>query len=108
MKQLLLLLLAFLPAHSLVLLGGGAPRPAENETPPLIKPAVSTATGLLLQPPLDLSAFTTREFEEVSASVGPEKIRRKWTSPVTTLPPHPRSDVHGLTQAEVKAYMVEV
>jgi hypothetical protein len=108
MKQVLLLLLAFLPLHSVVLLGGGTPGPAESAAPPLIKPAVSTATGLLLQPPLDLSAFTTKEFEEVSASVGPEKIRRKWTSPVTTLPPHSRSDVHGLTEAEVKAYMVEV
>lgn len=77
-------------------------------SPPLIKPAIPTQTGLLLQPPLDLSSFTTEQFNTLSSSVGLEKIHKKWTSPVTTLPPHPRADVHGLTEDEVKSYMLQV
>lgn len=42
----------------------------------------------------------------VSASVGPEKIRRKWTSPVTALPPHATPEAHGLSEPEVKDYML--
>lgn len=75
---------------------------------PLIKPAVTHDTGLLLQPDLDLSKFTTAEFMELSSSVGEDKIHKKWTSPVVTLPPHPRSGVHGLTPEEVKDYMRQV
>ncbi len=80
----------------------------DGETPALIKPAISIGSGLLLQPVLDLSRFTTEEFATISATVGPEKIRRKWTSPVLALPPHPRSAVHGLTETEVEAYMLQV
>jgi len=82
--------------------------PKGNTPPKLIAPAVSIKTGLLLQPPLDLSKFTTEEFIAISSTVGPEKIHKKWTSAVTPLPPHPRADVHGLTEDEVKAYMFQV
>jgi hypothetical protein len=83
------------------------PCPAAQELA-LIKPAEPTGTGLLLEPPLDLSKFTTEEFNTLSSSVGLDKIHKKWTSPVVTLPPHPRTGVHGLTLDEVKAYMVQV
>jgi hypothetical protein len=72
-----------------------------------IAPAISTGTGLLLEPPLDLTQFTRAWFEKDSATVGAHRIRRPWTNPVVSLPPHPRSDVRGLTLDEVKAYMVE-
>ena len=81
------------------------PKPAETAALPLIKPAVPTGTGLLLQPPLDLSGFSTENFVALSTSVGPEKIRKPWTSAVVTLPPHARSDVQSLTLPEVKDYM---
>jgi hypothetical protein len=80
----------------------------ENEPLPLIKPAEPTGTGLLLQPPLDLSKFTTEDFLGLSSSVGTNRIHKKWTSAVVTLPPHDRADVHGLTEQEVKDYMVQV
>jgi hypothetical protein len=75
---------------------------------PLIKPAVPTGTGLLLEPPLELAWFTTEDFAKASASVGEERIHKKWTSPVTVLPPHPRPDAKGLTREEVKDYMRQV
>lgn len=75
---------------------------------PLIKPAMPTGTGLLLEPPLDLSGFTHEEFVGVSSTVGREKIGRPWTNAVTALPPHPRGEVHGLSEQEVQAYMVQV
>lgn len=84
------------------------PAPPPTGTPPsLIAPAVSTGTGLLLEPALTLPEFTREKFAEAMATVGPEKIRRPWTKPVVTLPPHPRPDAQGLTTDEVKAYMVE-
>ncbi|HTI71642.1 MAG TPA: cytochrome c [Candidatus Limnocylindria bacterium] len=92
----------------LALLTGIAATAADSDSPPLIKPAISTDTGLLLEPPLDLSKFTTEQFMALSSTVGEEKIHKKWTSPVTTLPAHSRADVHGLTEAEVKAYMLQV
>ena len=72
-----------------------------------IAPAVSTGTGLLLEPALTLPDFTREKFKAAMATVGSEKIHKAWTSPVVTLPPHPRADVKGLTQDEVKAYMME-
>ncbi len=91
-----------------VLRGAESRQSGDGETPALIKPAISTGSGLLLQPVLDLSRFTTEEFATISATVGPEKIRRKWTSPVVALPPHPRPAVNGLTETEVEAYMLQV
>jgi hypothetical protein len=88
--------------------GADLPAAPENEPLPLIKPAEPTGTGLLLQPPLDLSKFTTEKFVELSSSVGTNRIHKKWTSPVVTLPPHPRNGVHGLTEQEVKCYMAQV
>ncbi len=79
----------------------------EAVAPSLIKPAVSTDTGLLKQPPLDLSKFTKEEFTRLSSSVGLQKIHKQWTSAVVTLPPHARSPVNGLTENEVKDYMLE-
>ncbi|MDB6040305.1 MAG: hypothetical protein JWM99_4146, partial [Verrucomicrobiales bacterium] len=81
---------------------------AESATIALIKPAKSTDTGLLLQPSLDLSKFSTDDFTEISSTVGPERIHKKWTNAVVTLPPHGRSGVSGLTEQEVKDYMVQV
>lgn len=78
---------------------------AQEATPKLIAPADSTHTGLLLEPPLDLSSFTTEKFAELMATVGAEKIRKEWTSPVTPLPEHSRSDARGLHHDEIKAYM---
>jgi hypothetical protein len=75
------------------------------EPPALIKPAHTTATGLLLQPDLDLSKFTTEEFTRLSSSVGTNRIHKKWASPTVMLPPHPRKDARGLTLDEVKDYM---
>jgi hypothetical protein len=80
---------------------------AEAEPAPLIKPPVPTNTGLLLEPPLDLSHFTTTQFTALSSSIGANRIHKKWTSPVLSLPPHPRPDVEGLTEPEVKQYMAE-
>ena len=56
---------------SLALLHGDDPTKApETVALPLIKPAVPTDTGLLLQPPLDLSHFSTEEFLALSSTVG--------------------------------------
>jgi hypothetical protein len=82
--------------------------PTSDPSLPLIKPAVTHNTALLLLPDLDLSRFTAAEFMELSSSAGEEKLHKKWASPVVTLPPHQRSEVHGLTQEEVKAYMLQV
>jgi hypothetical protein len=81
---------------------------ARDDSPQLIAPAVSTGTGLLLEPALTLPEFTREKFEQEIATVGAEKIRKPWTSPVVALPSHPRADVRGLTPDEVKAYMVQV
>ncbi|MCH1503599.1 cytochrome c [Verrucomicrobiales bacterium] len=78
-----------------------------KESPKAIAPAVSTETGLLLEPPLDLSHFTTERFVEMMESVGAEKIRKPWTSPVVSLPEHTPTKVNGLSKDEVKAYMVQ-
>ena len=89
----------------LTLRGADSPKAPVRDASPLIKPAVSSDTGLLLQPSLDLSKFTTEEFGTLSSSVGTNRIHKKWTSPVVSLPPHPRSGVRGLTEQEVKDYM---
>jgi hypothetical protein len=70
-----------------------------------IAPAVSTETGLLLEPPLELSWFTRERFLAESSTVGAEKINRPWTSPVVKLPDHRRAAAHGLTETEIKEYM---
>ncbi len=81
---------------------------ASSEDPPqLIKPAESTSTGLLLLPPLDLSKFTREQFDALSSSVGTNRIHKRWTNAVVSLARHPRTGVRGLTEAEVKGYMVE-
>jgi hypothetical protein len=80
----------------------------DDDAPPLIKPAEPTYTGLLKQVPLDLSKFSTEEFTKLSSSVGTNRIHKKWTSAVVTLPPHPRSPVNGLTDAEIRGYMNQV
>jgi hypothetical protein len=73
-----------------------------------IKSPVSTGTGLLALPPFDSSDFSTEDFVSISSTVGTNKIYKKWTSPVVALPPHPRANVHGLTEDEVKDYMRQV
>jgi cytochrome c553 len=79
-------------------------RPAES-TAALGAPVRSLGTGLLLEPPLDLSPFTRDAFVALSSTVGSHRIRRPWKEPVVTLPPHRRSGAHGLTEAEVRGYM---
>jgi hypothetical protein len=79
-----------------------------HEAVTLIKPAISTETGLLRESPLYLTNYSKEDFNTMSSTVGPEKIHKKWTAAVVTLPPHPRSDVHGLAESEVKDYMVKV
>ena len=59
---------------------------SKDKTPALTAPAVSTGSGLLLEPPLDLSGFTREKFVELSSSIDPEKIHKPWTSPVVALP----------------------
>ena len=71
-----------------------------------IAPAKSIQTGLLLEPPLELDWFTREKFVELSSTVGRDKIGKQWTSPVVTLPPHERSDLNGLTEVEIKDYML--
>ncbi len=80
---------------------------SSNQAAKIIAPAVSTGTGLLLEPALTLPEFTREKFAAAMATVGAEKIRRPWTRSVVTLSPHPRTDVRGLTEAEVKSYMLE-
>ena len=89
-------------AALLVTLGISAAMTAE---PKPIAPAVSTSTGLLLQPPLDLSKFTTTDFQAASATVGAHRIRKAWTTPVVSLPAHARASARGLTEEEVRDYM---
>ncbi|MCA9151072.1 MAG: hypothetical protein KDA92_17295, partial [Planctomycetales bacterium] len=81
--------------------------PAVDEEVPDIAPAVSTQTGLLLEPPLTLPELTRERFIELVSTVGKERIGRPWTSPVTKLPAHQRTAVQGLTHEEVQAYMVQ-
>src|ERR1051325_6766702 len=66
---------------------------ARDETLALIKPAEPTGTGLLLEPPLDLSKFTTEKFNALSSTVGTNRIHKAWTNPVVPLPAHPRANV---------------
>lgn len=107
LKHTAALLSALLLAPLPQLHGADSPRSPENEPLALIKPAEPTGTGLLLQPPLDMAKFTTEEFVRLSSSVGTNRIHKKWTSPVVTLPPHPRAGVNGLTEQEVKDYMAQ-
>lgn len=100
------LLLGFVGASSTQ--GEESAAAAKDKSPKPIAPAVSTGTGLLLEPALTLPEFTFEKFVAAMNTVGAEKIHKPWTNPVVTLPPHPRTDAKGLTQDEVKAYMVEV
>jgi hypothetical protein len=77
------------------------------EVAPELVPAKSTNSGLLLEPPLDLAWYTREKFVEQSSTVGVEKIRKAWTSPVVSLEAPTRRDAHGLTEDEVKEYMRE-
>lgn len=108
MKHTPAIILASLIAILILFSQSNVSRSNDKEGHGLIKPAFSTQTGLLLEPPLDLSHFTTEDFVAASSSVGTEKIHKKWTSPITSLPDHPRADVQGLTEPEVKDYMVQV
>jgi hypothetical protein len=77
-----------------------------NVEPTPIAPAKSIGSGLLLEPPLDLDWFTREKFIEATSTVGKEKIGKQWTSPIKQLPPHARADAHGLTEAEIRDYML--
>jgi hypothetical protein len=82
--------------------------PTKDKDLKLIAPAVSTGTGLLLEPALTLPEFTREKFVAAMNTVGSNKINKPWTNPVVTLAPHPRQNVQGLSHDEVKACMVEV
>jgi len=82
--------------------------PEGSEAGPKSKPGTSLQSGLLLRPLVDLSRFTRADFEANIATVGAEKIRKPWTSPITALLPHSRKDVQGLTEKEVHDYMLQV
>ena len=102
--RLLIRLLACLSAG---MAAAGGAEPSGSTAPEPIASAVSLGTDLLLEPALTLPEFTRERFAEAMATVGPERIRRPWTNPVVTLPPHRRAPVGGLTEAEVKGYMGE-
>lgn len=108
MKHTPVLVVALMAALLTLIYPSDEIRSDDNEAPRLIKPAISTETGLLLQPPLDLSDFTTQDFVAASSTIGLERIHKKWTSAVTALPEHSRADVHGLAESEVKEYMLQV
>lgn len=108
MKMATMRLTALVLAAVLFLIPSDPSRSEEKQPPKLIKPAASTGTGLLLEPPLDLSHYKTEDFLAASASIGADRINKKWTNPVTELPPHPRHDAHGLTEDEIKQYMLQV
>ncbi len=107
-KHILAVLSIVLLTPLAALRGADSTAVREGEPLPLIKAAESTGTGLLLQPPLDLSKFTTEQFVALSSSVGTNRIHKKWTRAVVTLPPHARAGAHGLTEEEVKGYMAQV
>jgi hypothetical protein len=87
----------------------GMPLLADDRTPvPELKPVASTSTGLLLEPPVDLSKFTREEFLSVSGTVGAEKINKKWTGAVTPLPPRAAEETGNLKEHEIKSYMLKV
>lgn len=79
-----------------------------DQPPAAMNPVRSTGSGLLLEPVLDLSKFTRDEFLAISGSVGKHKIHKPWISAVKLLPPHARKEVNGLTESEVKEYMLQV
>ena len=83
----------------------GAAPPTVRQATAALKPVVSKNSGLLLEPPVDLSQFSREEFLRVSSTVGADRINKKWTTAITPLPPHGRTQVMGLTEAEVQAYM---
>ena len=107
-KIALLLQALLLPVLSPRLQGDEALAAVDNSVPVRIKPAIPSNTGLLLEPPLDLTKFTREDFDALSSSVGAEKIHKKWATAVTSLPPHARTDAQGLTEEEVKSYMRQV
>ncbi len=70
-----------------------------------IAAARSLGTGLLLEPPLDLSSFSREAFERMAATVGAHRIRRPWSHAVVAWPPHAPRPVNGLGEDDVKRYM---
>ncbi len=81
---------------------------SDNGTVPTLAPVESTRSGLLLEPPIDLSDFSHETFVKYSADVGANKIGKAWTTAVTALPPHKRAGAVGLTEDEVKEYLQHV
>jgi hypothetical protein len=86
---------------------GGDVLAAESGKPGVVKPVASMGTGLLLEPPVDLSKFSHEEFVRISGSIGTNRINKQWTSAVVPLPARARAAVNGLTEVEVKDYMRE-
>lgn len=84
-----------------------AEAPSAVDAAPDIKPATSINSGLLLEPPLDLDWYTREKFVEQSSTVGADKIRKQWTSPVVPLDAPARPDAQGLSTDEVQDYMRE-
>ena len=83
--------------------------PTGNSRPTDLKPVASTGSGILLEPPIDLSRLTSQDFEAFSSTVGKDKIRRAWTSAITPLPrPRRAEDARALTEREVKEIMLQI
>lgn len=110
MKRLSLIAASFLVVIGLLRLHAAEPQSttAKIKQPALIAPAKSIHSGLLLEPVLHVDWFTPAKFVEAMETVGADKIKKPWTSPVAKLPPHERADAEGLTEDEVRSYMVEV
>lgn len=68
-------------------------------------PVRSLGTGLLLEPPWDISGFDRARFESMASTVGAQRIRRPWSNAVVAWPSHSRPGARGLSQAEVREYM---
>lgn len=84
-----------------------SPDSSTSDELPLIAPAESTHTGLLLEPPLELAWYTREKFIEQSSTIGPERIGKAWTTPVVQLQAPARTELHGLTEDEIESTMLE-
>ncbi len=86
---------------------GDGPEKARPAPPTALKPIASTGSGMLLQPPIDLTRITRQDFEACSSAVGKDKVWRPWTSAITPLPSPPRRGeaARALTEREVREIM---
>jgi len=79
--------------------------PMKNIKP--IAPAVSTGSGLLLEPALSLPEFKREDFLAAIGTLGSEKLHKSWTNAIVTLPLRPHAHADGLSDDEVMSYIEE-